>query len=115
MKLFRTIALIVCLILGYNMLPKAQTTLNPYALVRIYETTDKNHSQILVTYESGITEKINLPYLEFSGSKNNFDEVSGTIVKTLNQMVTKGYKIIATSHSAYGLVTITTYTMEKVE
>lgn len=108
MKFFRIAFFAALLMLVCHGFSMAQSELNPYALVRIVESSPE-FSKIMICYEDGKTEKIALPAMDKS---DNTAERMGVITKTLNQMVDKGYKIVSVATTG---VNTTTYTMEKVK
>ena len=98
----------------------SQTRLNEYALVSVSQSLYPDVSYINITYEDGKQTKIDLPKMESFQKKDLFinsqNATDAQILKTLNEMVERGYKIISvhTPISISGGVVYTVYTMEKL-
>lgn len=80
-----------------------------WAMVRIYLNAANDYeSAITVTYSDGKSEKTALMQ-----SKAKFYEVNDKqIVKAMNDLFNKGYKIFYSNNTTAGDLTVTTYFME---
>lgn len=112
---FSKITLSFLFVLVSNIFVFSQNQVNKYALVNVHPYVNSDLSKIVITYEDGKTESISLPVMASpvkpEAYLNSQIETNTQIVKTLNEMGGKGYKIIST----HAIGPTVTYVMEKIE
>jgi hypothetical protein len=113
---FSKIVLSVLFVFSSIVFVNSQTVPTEYALVSVMQNSSKELSKIIITYEDGKSTKLDLPVmaspLKGDAYINSLIEMNSQIVKTLNEMVGNGYRIVSTHGNGLGFVT---YTMEKIK
>lgn len=89
---------------------------NKYATVNIVQAPNSYGSTMLITYETGQQERIELqPTLNAIGKSipEGIESNQRLIVETFNKLSTKGYKVISESGSTYGAIRYNDYLLAK--
>ena len=90
--------------------PAPQTGGNKYATLTFWEPTSNFYkTEIIITYEDGKTEEMELP--RPSGAKSAVEN-NQKVNETINTICNKGYKIVCVTSRFAGIMT--TYTLEKL-